>query len=85
MVYHDQHRDREAVQEFQAAIRLRPDGPDAHYSLAQVYLQTGEGKRGQEELQLYDKLRKEEAARVPRDNTHPNAPQEVDANVGPTP
>jgi tetratricopeptide (TPR) repeat protein len=56
--YYDQHREPEAIAEFQVAIRLNPDDPDAHYHLAQAYLRTGDQARGQEELQLYEKLRK---------------------------
>ncbi len=59
ILYYDQHRDDEAVQELQAAARLNPDGPDAHYRLAQVYLRLGENKRAEEELRLYEKLRKQ--------------------------
>jgi tetratricopeptide (TPR) repeat protein len=57
---YDQHREPEAISEFQAAIRLNPDDPDAHYRLAQAYLRTGDQERGQEELQLYEKLRKQQ-------------------------
>jgi tetratricopeptide (TPR) repeat protein len=57
ILYSEQHREPEAMAEFQAAIRLNPDGPDAHYRLAQAYLRTGDQERGQEELRLYDKLR----------------------------
>jgi tetratricopeptide (TPR) repeat protein len=60
ILYHDQHREQEAIPEFQAAIRLNPDDPDAHYRLAQAYLRTGDKERGQEELQLYQKLRKQQ-------------------------
>ena len=61
-LYHDQHREQEAISEFQAAIRLNPDDPDSHYRLAQVYLRTGDQERGQEESQLYEKLRKKQAS-----------------------
>jgi len=53
---HDQHRDADAMAEFQAAVRLKPDDPDAHYRLAQAYLRAGDKARGQQELQLYEKL-----------------------------
>jgi tetratricopeptide (TPR) repeat protein len=62
ILYHDQHREQEAISEFQAAIRSNPDDPDAHYRLAQAYLRTGDQKRGQEELQLCEKLRKKQAS-----------------------
>jgi tetratricopeptide (TPR) repeat protein len=58
ILYDDQHREQEAIPEFQAAIRLNPDDPDAHYHLAQAYLRTGDKERSQEELQLYGKLHK---------------------------
>jgi predicted Zn-dependent protease len=57
----DLHRDPEAIPEFKAAIQFKPDDPDAHYRLAQAYVRTGDKERGQEELQLYDKLRKQQA------------------------
>jgi tetratricopeptide (TPR) repeat protein len=60
ILYHDQHREQEAISEFQAAIRSNPYDPDAHYHLAQAYLRTGDKERGQEELQLYEKLRKQQ-------------------------
>jgi predicted Zn-dependent protease len=53
---HDQHRDQEAIPEFQAAIRIKPGDPDAHYRLAQAYLRAGDKDRSAEELKLYDKL-----------------------------
>jgi tetratricopeptide (TPR) repeat protein len=57
ILYSEQHREPEAMAEFQAAIRLNPDDPDAHYRLAQAYLRTGDQEHGQQELRLYDKLR----------------------------
>jgi tetratricopeptide (TPR) repeat protein len=61
ILFHDQHREQEALEEFQTAVRLNPGGPDAHYRLGQAYFRAGDRKRGQEELQLYDKLHKEQA------------------------
>jgi predicted Zn-dependent protease len=60
ILLHNQQRDQEAVLEFQAAIRFKPDDPDAHYHLAQAYVRTGDKVRGQEEFQLYDKLHKQQ-------------------------
>ena len=59
ILFHDQQRDPEAIPEFQAAIRLRPDDPDAHYRLAQAYVRTGDKECGQAEFKLYDKLHKQ--------------------------
>jgi tetratricopeptide (TPR) repeat protein len=58
ILYYDQHREPEAIAEFQVAVRLNPDDPDAHYHLAQAYLRAGDQERGHEELQLYEKLHK---------------------------
>jgi len=58
ILYQDQHRGLEAMAEFQDAVRANPDDPDAHYHLAQAYLRAGDKERGQEELQLYERLRK---------------------------
>lgn len=58
ILYDDQHREQEAIQEFQAAVQLNPDGADAHYRLAQAYLRSGNKERSQEELGLYQKLHK---------------------------
>jgi len=58
ILYHDQHREQEAMAEFQEAVRANPAGPDAHYHLAQAYLRAGNKERGQAELELYQKLRK---------------------------
>ena len=59
--YHEQRREPEAMAEFEAAARLNPGDPDAHYHLAQAYLRAGDKERGQEELRIYDKLRQAQA------------------------
>ena len=56
ILYHDQHREPEALAEFQEAVRANPGDPDAHYHLAQAYFRTGDKARGQAELQVYEKL-----------------------------
>ena len=57
ILYHDQRREQDAISEFESTIRLKPDDPDAHYHLAQAYLRMGDKERGQEELQIYERLR----------------------------
>jgi tetratricopeptide (TPR) repeat protein len=64
ILFTGQLRDPEAMTEFQAAIRLNPEDPDAHYRLAQAYFRMGELDRGQEELQLYQKLRQPPAGKA---------------------
>jgi len=60
VLYQDLHREEEAIGEFQTAIRLRPEDPDAHYRLAQAYLRAGDKSRSQEEFQVYDRLHKQQ-------------------------
>jgi len=61
ILLHGQHHEEQAILEFQAAVRLNPDNPDAHYHLAQAYLRTGDEARGEAELQRYEDLRKRQA------------------------
>ena len=61
ILYQDQHREQEAMAEFQEAVRANPANPDAHYHLAQAYLRAGDKARGQEELELYQKLRQRQS------------------------
>jgi predicted Zn-dependent protease len=56
ILYAAQRREQDAISEFDAAIRLKPDAPDAHYHLAQAYFRTGNKERAQAELQIYEKL-----------------------------
>jgi tetratricopeptide (TPR) repeat protein len=86
ILYQDQHREQEAIQEFQAASRLNPDDPDAHYRLAQAYLRTGEKQRAQEELQLYEKLHNQQVNETEKHRLEirlPVAPQGEPAKTNP--
>lgn len=57
----DQHRDPEALSEFQAAVRCQPDNPEGHYRLAQAYLRAGDKNRAQQESLLCEKLHQQQA------------------------
>ena len=46
-----------ATRLFQKAIRIEPDLADAHYNLAQVYLQKGLEMDARKELEVYRRLR----------------------------
>ncbi|MGO8817093.1 MAG: tetratricopeptide repeat protein [Terriglobia bacterium] len=56
----DENRDQEAITEFKSAAEFKPSDPDPHYRLAQAYIRTGDKERGQQELQLYDRLHKQQ-------------------------
>jgi tetratricopeptide (TPR) repeat protein len=61
-LYFDQTKYADAIPEFKRAIELNSDLADAHYRLGQAYVRTGEKDRGQEELQVYQRLRAEHLA-----------------------
>ncbi len=60
ILYADQRRFAEAIREFQRAIALEPNLTSAHYHLAQAYTRVGEKRRAQEELQIFERLRKQD-------------------------
>jgi len=58
IVYAAQSRDADAIREYQAAVKLKPSLPAAHYRLAQAYAHVGQKEAAQHELDLYERLRK---------------------------
>jgi len=60
ILYVDQQKDSEAVQEFQKTIKLSPDLASAHYHLAQTYKHLGEEARAEQEFHVYERLRKQQ-------------------------
>jgi tetratricopeptide (TPR) repeat protein len=56
----DENRNQEAIAEFKSASEFKPGDPDPHYRLAQAYTRAGDTDRGQQELQLYDRLHKQQ-------------------------
>jgi tetratricopeptide (TPR) repeat protein len=46
-----------AIPEYQRALQLDNDLADAHYRLGQAYVRTGDKARGQEQLEIYQRLR----------------------------
>jgi tetratricopeptide (TPR) repeat protein len=51
----------EAISAYQQAIAANPELEQAHYRLAQVYRQSGEPLKARDELQLYEKISKQNA------------------------
>jgi tetratricopeptide (TPR) repeat protein len=60
ILYADQQKDSQAIQEFQNAINLKGDLAPAHYHLAQAYNRIGEKARAEQELQVCERLRKQQ-------------------------
>lgn len=56
----DQRKFAEAIREFQRAIALEPNLTSAHYHLGQAYTRVGDKGRAQEELQIFERLRKQD-------------------------
>ncbi len=55
-----------AVAAYQRAIGATPELEEAHYRLAQAYRQAGETSKAQAELQIYERISNEKAAKVER-------------------
>jgi tetratricopeptide (TPR) repeat protein len=56
----------EAVKEYKQATALQPDMADAHYRLAQAYTRTGEPALAKQELEIHDRMRKQQLAESER-------------------
>ncbi len=59
----------EAIREYEQAIQLNPDLPDAHYRLGQALARSGDQARAQEEFQTYERLHKQQVANRERQRT----------------
>lgn len=55
-----------AISAFQKSIEVSPGLEEAHYRLAQVYKRSGETRKAQEELKLYQQISKKAAEEVER-------------------
>lgn len=62
ILYADQQKTSQAIQEFQKAINLKGDLALAHYHLAQAYKRIGEEARAEQELHVYERLRNQQRA-----------------------
>ncbi len=56
-LYSDGSNFSASIPEYQRALQLDNDLADAHYRLGQAYLRTGDKTRGQEQLEMYQRLR----------------------------
>ena len=63
ILYADQQKDSDAIQEFQNAVSLKADLAEAHYHLAQAYQRVGEKALAEREIQLYERLPKAQEAK----------------------
>jgi len=58
----DQNKYPEAIPEYVRARELNPDLADVYYRLGQAYVRTGDKQHGQEQLQIYQKIREQHLA-----------------------
>ena len=63
-LYSDQNKFAQSIPEYVRAAELNPDLADVHYRLGQAYVRVGEKARGQEQLQVYQRLRAQHLAEI---------------------
>jgi tetratricopeptide (TPR) repeat protein len=61
-VYSDQNKHAEAIPEYVLALKLNPDLADGYYRLGQAYVRVGKKDEGQEQFQIYQKVRAQHMA-----------------------
>ena len=61
-LYADQHEYQQSIPEYEHALELDPNLPDAHYRLGTDYVHAGQKDKAQEEFAVYQKLRAEHLA-----------------------
>jgi tetratricopeptide (TPR) repeat protein len=62
-LYTDQQEYDKALPEYERALQLNPDIPDAHYRLGRYYARLGQKDRSQQEIALYQKFRAQDLAK----------------------
>jgi len=67
ILYAEQHAYAQALPEYQQALRLDANLPDAHYRLAQYYVHSGEKDKANQEFALYQRLQSQHQAAVDKE------------------
>jgi tetratricopeptide (TPR) repeat protein len=67
ILYADQHELDKSLPEYQRALELNPDSPDAHYRLGQYYVRAGQKDHAQQEFAVYQKLQAQHMAAVDKE------------------
>ncbi len=65
--YADRREYAKSIPEYESALKLNPNLPDAHYRLGQDFVHTGLKDRAQEEFDVYQRLRAEHLAEVDKE------------------
>ena len=66
-LYADQRKFAESIPEYERALALNPNLPDAHYRLGSDYVHLGDKERAKVEFATYQKLRAEHMAEVDKE------------------
>src|SRR5258707_15227022 len=56
ILYADQHELAKSLPEYQRALELNPNSPDAHYRIGQYYVRPGQKDRPQQQFAVYQQL-----------------------------
>ena len=64
IVLSEQGHSQQAIENFQRAIAVAPDLPEAHHRLALAYKRAGEESKAQQEFQAYEQAEKAQAATI---------------------
>jgi tetratricopeptide (TPR) repeat protein len=67
ILYAEQHEMTKSLPEYQRALELNPDSPDAHYRLGQYYVRAGQKDHAQQEFAVYQKLQAQHMAAVDKE------------------
>jgi tetratricopeptide (TPR) repeat protein len=67
ILYADQHESAKSLPEYQRALELNPNSPDAHYRLGQYYVRAGQKDRAQQEFAVYQQLQAQHMAAVDKE------------------
>jgi len=67
ILYADRHELAKSLPEYQRALELNPNSPDAHYRLGQYYVRAGQKDRAQQEFAVYKKLQDQHMAAVDKE------------------
>lgn len=60
-LYADQRKFKEAAEQYALALKINPDAANTHYRLAQALARLGDQTRSQDELAIFERLRKSES------------------------
>lgn len=66
-LYSDQRDYANSITEYLRALDLDPNLPDTHYRLGQDYVHTGQKDHGQQELEIYQRLRAQHMAELDKE------------------